>query len=186
MSTMSRRLLIGSSLFLLTSFPETSYAIGISENFPDKKAVIINNCPFIELSGFSFENRYESPRNGLHTDLSWKNTGNSAIIAFEVVIIMYDPFNRAIPTGGRWLIPGTDSANWAPLLPGHTGKDGLIDYSTQFVYTGFVYVRSARLSDGSIWTSDQKVVEAAIRAKLPEVKDFSTVNPQTTKDKDNT
>jgi hypothetical protein len=141
-------------------------------NFAGRKAVIINNAPFIELSGFSFENQYRDRRTRLITNLSWKNTGSNPITAFEVMILRYDPFNRPIRSGGSWMITGTDSANWAPLAPGANASDGLIAFNDEPVFTSIVFVRRARLEDGTVWSFNAQEVEKRIKQSLPEIKEF--------------
>lgn len=141
-------------------------------NFAGRKAVVINNAPFIELSGFSFENQYRDRRMRLITDLSWKNTGGKPITAFEVVILRYDPFNRPIRSGGSWMITGRDSANWTPLAPGATASDGLIAFNDEPVFTSIVFVRRARLEDGTVWAFNAQEVEKQIKQSLPEIKEF--------------
>ena|SRR6185312_10049823 len=166
-----------SLIFILLSPIILAQTLG-NENFPERKAYIINNCPFLELSGFSFINRYQNYRNALHTDLSWKNTGSKGITAFEVVVAYYDPFNRPLRQGGRWLVPGTNSADWRPLMPGKSATDGLIGYDAEYAFTAFAYVRTARLEDGTVWTFKEDEVIGKMRDQLPQIKDFSNVNPK--------
>ena len=81
-------------------------------NYPDRKAIIANVCPFVELSGFSFQNK------GSHfaTNISWKNIGRQPVTAFEIVILKYDAFDRRI-IGESWIVPGVNIADWRPLQP---------------------------------------------------------------------
>ena len=37
----------------------------IDTNFPDRKAIVINNAPFLELSGLNYANKYENRGSGL-------------------------------------------------------------------------------------------------------------------------
>jgi hypothetical protein len=144
-------------------------------NFNGRQAIIINNAPQqIELSEFKFENRTVSPGGlRLFTNLHWKNSSNKPITAFEIVILRYDPFNR------RWLITGNNITNWAPLMPGESSTDGL----GSSVMTSIVYVRAIRYEDGGVWTADIPGVEAAIRQRLPVLKDLGNVNPPITEQK---
>jgi hypothetical protein len=165
---------------ILTTGEAVAQAPANKMNFPGRKAYIVNNCPFIELSGFSFENKYERSNFRLQTNLSWRNRGNVGITAFEVVVAKYDPFNRPL-VGSRWFVPGHDSANYTPLMPGMQSSDGTSGLGSEHVYTGFAYVRAARLEDGTIWLFDQKKVEAEIQKLLPAIKDFSILNPPVAK-----
>jgi hypothetical protein len=101
-----RGILIGLVLTVLVIIPMAQAQM--KNNFVDRKTVVINNAPFLELSGFSFQNEYKDRRSGLNTNLAWKNIGKEPITVFEVVILRYDPFNRPIGGGGRWLITGNN------------------------------------------------------------------------------
>lgn len=146
-------------------------------NFKDRKAHVINNSPFLELSDFKFSNAFASSRFALSTDLKWKNIGTKPITAFEVVTMYYDPFNRPLRRGGRWLVPGTDSGNWTALAPGKTGSDGTRAYDTEHAFTAFVFVRSVRLDDGTVWTYDDNAVSEKIKALLPAIKEIGNLEP---------
>ena len=56
-------------------------------NYPNRKALIVNNCPFVELRDLSFKNLYEDRANRFHMDLKWKNISPQAIVAFEIVVL---------------------------------------------------------------------------------------------------
>ncbi|MAC89380.1 hypothetical protein [Maricaulis sp.] len=155
----------------------TSSALAQQLNYADRQAHLINNSPFIELFEFSFANEYRNRDYRLVTHLSWRNVGDSPITAFEVVIAYFDPFNRPVMSGGRWLIPGNNSGNWAPLEPGAESADGLIGHRAQDVFTAFVYVRAIRLENGTVWTFDEDEIRATIQQRLPEVRSFENVSP---------
>jgi hypothetical protein len=147
-------------------------------NFPDRRAVIINNAPEgIELSAFSFGNEYSRSSFRDVTRLKWKNVGQKPITAFEVIIRYYDPFNRPMNDGGRWMITGHDSANWTPLGSGETSGDGLIGFRSSEALTAMVYVRAIRFADGTVWTSNLSEVEQRLKRELPQLKDVGTLDP---------
>lgn len=146
-------------------------------NFSDRRSIIINNCPFIQLSDFNYHNAYDRSIMRLRTNLSWRNAGDQPIVAFEVVVLRYDPFNRPIYGGGRWLITGNNSADWRPLMPGRQSSDGLIGHDEQPVLTSVVYVRAARLADGAVWMFDEPAIEQRIREELPALHEIGDVNP---------
>jgi hypothetical protein len=54
--------------------------------------------------------------------LSWKNIGKQPVVAFEISILKYDPFDEPL-IGSRWVVNGKDSADWQPLAPGKSGQD---------------------------------------------------------------
>jgi hypothetical protein len=153
-------------------------------NFKNRQAVVINNAVgLLELNSFKFENSYRQSRVRLQTDLSWTNVSDKPISAFEVVILRYDPFNRPIPGGGRWLIPGKNSGDWSSLMPKETSEDGLIGYDDEPVMTAIAYVRAIRFENGNIWTADTRKVEQAIRSRLPVLKELGDVSPSLEKER---
>ena len=129
-----------------------------SINFHDRRAVVINSCPYIQLSDFMFENAWATPANRFHEELTWKNVGSQPVIAFEIVILKYDAFDRRL-VGTHWTVTGRNSADWSPLEPGQTDSDGLYGANVEKVFTEIAYVRNARLADGTVWTvSDQDLL----------------------------
>lgn len=145
-------------------------------NYPDRKALIINNCPYTELSGFSFENSYDSGSTRFNQSMKWKNVGKQALVAFEIVILKYDAFNRRL-IGTQWTVTGTDSANWKPLEVGQSGSDGTRELGEEEVYTGIAYVRLARLKDGTIWRASDTELLAHLHKVAPEIEEFGDVKP---------
>lgn len=148
-------------------------------NFAGRKPVIINNASeYLTLSGFTFENTYRDRSNRFVRNLRWTNSGAKPIIAFEVVMLFYDPFNRQISgSGGRWLVPGHNSANWSALTPGESDSDGLISLRDEDAFFGVAYVRAIRFDDGTVWTSNQTEVERSIRAELPQLREIGELEP---------
>src|SRR4030095_8301920 len=118
----------------------------------DRKAFVVNTCPFVELSKFSFGN-YDSDQGGtrFRQDLTWKNVGLQPLVAFEIVVLKYDAFDRRL-VGTRWTVTGHNSVDWTSLDVGQEAQDGTIGYSDEEVLTAVAYVRAARLSDGTVWT----------------------------------
>jgi hypothetical protein len=145
-------------------------------NFPDRRAYIVNNCPHIQLSNFSFENRYVDRATRFYQNLTWKNTGTQALAAFEVVVLKYDPFDRRM-IGTRWTVTGKNSADWTPLAPGDSSTDGTIGYGDEEVFTAVVYVRAARLGDGSVWTANEGLLVNELRKLGTGIHDFGDVKP---------
>lgn len=159
-------------LLLSTSLP----AAAQDSNFPDRKAVILNTCPHVELSNFSFANRYADRRTRFEQNLSWKNVGSQALAAFEVVVLKYDAFDQRV-IGTRWTVTGKNSADWRPLAVGDSGSDGTIGYGSEEVFTAIAYVRAARLSDGTVWRANEVEVMNSLRKFAPGIKDFGSVKP---------
>lgn len=151
-------------------------AVAQDSNFPDRKAVILNTCPHVELSNFSFANRYDGGRTRFEQSLSYKNVGSQALAAFEVVVLKYDAFDQRV-IGTRWTVTGKNSADWSPLAIGDFGADGTIGYGTEEVFTAIAYVRAARLADGTVWRANEVEVMNSLRKIAPGIKDFGSVKP---------
>jgi hypothetical protein len=141
-------------------------------NFADKKTILVDVCPFIQLSDFSIKN-YSDASN---TELSWTNTGSQPVIAFEIVILRYDPFDRRM-VGDRILVTGTDSANWKPLVPGARGSDGVRMRGSDTTYTAVAYVRLARLADGTIWSVNDLKLASEIKKAIKDPGDLKPDAP---------
>lgn len=145
-------------------------------NFPNRKAIIVNVCPFVELSQFSFQNRFAQGRTRFETSLSWKNVGSQPIAAFEIVVLKYDAFDRRL-IGERWTVTGVDSGDWRPLQPGAQGSDGTFGATAENVFTGIAYVRVARLKDDTIWTVNEAQLTAELKKVVPGIKDLGDLKP---------
>lgn len=109
-------------------------------------------------------------------NLSWKNVGTQPIVAFEVVVLKYDPFNQR-QIGTRWVITGHDSADWTPLGPGDHGSDGTRGLGEEEVLTAIAYVRAARLADGTVWIVDDRHLVDELKKLVPEFREFGDVKP---------
>jgi hypothetical protein len=145
-------------------------------NFPNRKALIVNNAPAVELSDFSFKNVYNQGSTRFEQDMKWKNISTQAITAFEIVVLKYDPFGRRL-IGSRWTVTGKNSADWSPLPPGASDGDGTRGYGDEEVFTAIAYVRNVRLADGTIWTANDTDLLSRLRKALPEFKDFGDLKP---------
>ena len=176
---MRRYLMIMMSVVFMSGvFPAAAENLAEKQNYPSRKAIIINNAfPIITLKNFEFSNEYRDRSTKLITTLYWTNSGEKDIVAFEVVVLYFDPFNRQMIQSGRWLNPGHDSANWTPLKPGESDGDATIGYAASDAFTALVYVRAVRLSDGTVWTSNQLQVEQRIKTLLPQLKEVGTLDP---------
>ncbi len=145
-------------------------------NYPDRKPLIVNNCPHVRLSNFSFENRYERSSYRFVQCMAWTNTGGQPIVAFEIVILRYDAFNERI-NGASWIVTGINGENWTPLNPGYMGSDITIGSGAEEVFTGIAYVRAVRLKDGTIWRADAEELLKELRKVAPDIENYGDVNP---------
>jgi hypothetical protein len=144
-------------------------------NFPDRKALTVDNCPYVRLSSFSFENRYERVGYRSAQSMAWTNVGGQSVIAFEIVILKYDAFNERT-NGVRWTITGFNSQNWLPLNPGYTGFDTVFGLTTEEAFTCIAYVRSVRLKDGTVWRADTKELLVKLHEIAPDITAFGALN----------
>jgi hypothetical protein len=163
-------------MVLVGVFTSTAHGQGIDSNYADRRTFIVNSSPYVELSEFSFQNRYADRRTRFETKMSWKNIGTQPLTAFEIVIIKYDAFNRRL-IGERWTVTGTNSANWKPLAVGASSGDGTIGFGEELVFTAIAYVRAARLPDGSVWEVNPSQLLTALRKEVPGFKDFGKLEP---------
>ena len=147
-------------------------AIAQDNNYPDRRPIIANACPFVELSGFSFQNQ------GGHfaTNMSWKNIGRQPVTAFEIVILKYDAFDRRI-IGESWTVTGVNSADWRPLQPGDRSTNGIMGPNQEEVFTAFAYVRTVRLADNIVWTVNGGQLNNELRKVSPGIRDFGELAP---------
>lgn len=145
-------------------------------NYPDRRALILNTSPHVELSNFRFQNRYADRRDRFEQDLSWKNISSQPLVAFEVVVLKYDAFDQRV-IGSRWTVNGKNSADWKPLQPGESSADGTRGFGSEEVYTAIAYVRSARLADGTVWRVSEVELAKQLRQVSPGIKDFGSMRP---------
>ena len=146
-------------------------------SYPDSKALIDNNCPYVKLTNFWFENRYERNSCRFVQSMTWTNIGGQPIVAFEIVILRYDAFNQRI-NGLSWTITGSDSDNWMPLQPGYMGSDMTFGSTVEEVFTSIAYVRAVRLKDGTIWRANAQQLLERLRKVAPDIEQFGNVNPE--------
>ena len=154
----------------------TSSARTQDSNFPDRKAIVLNVCPHVEISKFSFQNRYADRRNRFEQNMSWKNVSNQLLTAFEIVILKYDAFDQRV-IGSRWTVTGKNSGDWRPLASGESGADGTIGFGIEEVFTAIAYVRSARLGNGTVWRVNETQLISELRKVAPGIREFGNVNP---------
>jgi hypothetical protein len=168
------RLLIAACLIGFVAWPADAGAES-GNNFADRQQVAINNCPVLSLSNFWIANTLYTRHYHLAANLAWKNVGSQPITAFEIGLVYFDPFNRRLPSGGRWLVPGKDSAHWTVLRPGDMGNDKFTSGRQEYVFSAFAFVADVRFADGSVWTFDPDSVRAEIQKALPAITDFGAL-----------
>jgi len=141
------------------------------DNYPDRKAVVLNVCPYVELSNFGFQNRYADRSNRFEQSMTWRNIGSQPLVAFEIIILKYDAFDQRV-IGSRWTVTGKNSADWRPLAPGDSGNDGTIGYGSEEVFTGIAYVRLARLADGTVWKVNDAQLLSELKKVAPGIREY--------------
>jgi hypothetical protein len=143
--------------------------------YPDREAVVVNNCPYIQLKNFFFDNRYERSSYRFVQSMVWTNVGGQSIVAFDIVVLKYDAFNERI-NGNRWTVTGNNSQNWKPLDPGYTATDMTFSQGPEEVFTGIAYVRAVRFKNGTIWRANPKDVLEQLRKAVTEIENFGDLN----------
>jgi hypothetical protein len=148
-------------------------------NFPDRKAIVLDVCPHVKITSFTFENTLEgrttSSRNSF--TYGWKNVGTLPVLAFEIVTLKYDPFDEPL-LGTRTLIAGKNSADFTPLQPGQESGDGMSGYGHVHVLTAIAYVRAVRFTDGTMWRADPSIVAAEVKKAAPRIKEAGPLVPE--------
>lgn len=147
-----------------------------NDNFPNRKAILVNSCPFILLEGFDFKNALDGRLTRFTTEMRWTNTGSQPVVAFEIVVLKYDPFDQRL-RGTRWTVTGTNSADWRPLGPGGIGGDSARSFEPEAVMTAIAYVRRARLADGTQWHVPEADLLQRLQQAAPFLKDFGSIRP---------
>lgn len=159
--------------------PPTEHQAGL--NYSGRRAISLNDSPYLVITGFSFENFDRRRENGTRTEghrfhFQWTNTGTQPIVAFEVVTLLYDPFNEPLP-GRRWIVGGHNHKDFSPLVPGESSQDVLTGPGHLQAYTAVAYVRTVRLSDGRIWRVNESVLVRELKRKVPNVDDVGPLVP---------
>lgn len=147
-----------------------------NSNFPDRRAVILNVSPHVEIIDFSFANTFSDRRTRFRQNATWKSTAQQPIVAFEMVVMKFDAFDDRL-VGTRWTVTGKDSADWRPLQPGATSTDGTIGIGSEEVYTAMIYVRAVRLADGTIWRANMSQVLAEAQKQVPGMRGLGNMEP---------
>lgn len=154
----------------------SSRSVLAAQNYPDRHAYMVNTCPHVEITSFSFENQDRGRDARFVENFAWKSTAAQPIVAFEIVVLKYDAFNERM-IGSRVAIQGTDSANWSPLPPGKSSSDGTIGFRTEDVFTGIAYVRRVRLSEGTVWRADESRLLPELKKVAPNISNPGSLAP---------
>jgi len=151
-------------------------SVHAAQNYPDRKEYIVNICPFVEIMGFSFENRDRDRRTQFQANYTWRSTAQQPIIAIEMVMLKYDAFDDRL-IGSRVTIQGKNSVDWSPLQPGEKSSDGTISLRDEDVFTGIVYVRKVRLADGTVWRADETRLMTELKKVAPGIRNPGSLAP---------
>lgn len=161
--------LFGATLFFTTM-------VNGAQNYPDRKAYVINICPHVEITNFSFGNQDRDRRTQFVTNYSWRSTAQQPIVAFEIVMLKYDAFDERL-IGTRFAVQGRNSVDWSPLAPGESSSDGGIGFRDEDVFTGIAYVRKVRLADGTVWRVDESKLLADLKKVAPAIRNPGNLAP---------
>ena len=157
---------------------------GQNYNFPNRKAIMLDTCPFVKLTEFRWDNFTDKRTYASKHEFrfAWTNVGEQVLVAFEIVTLKYDPFDRPM-LGSRMTVTGRSSADFTPLPPGQSSSDGFSGYGHTDTFTGIAYIRSARLADGTVWQVDEAQLKAAIKKALPTLREYGPLVPETKTEK---
>lgn len=152
------------SLILATLALAVTSAVAQDYDYPTRRPLIVNVCPALKIESFTFKNAKT-----FQASFSWANVGTKDIVAFELKVLRYDPFNRAIAPA-RTQFPGHNSADYTPLKPGDKDNDGAswAEFQGQ-TFSAFAYVNAVRFGDGTVWHADPKEVAESMRKQAPEI-----------------
>ena len=152
--------------------------------FPKPQSDHARYLPFVKLTEFRWDNFTEKRTYASKQEFkfAWTNIGDQALVAFEIVTLKYDPFDRPM-LGSRMTVTGRSSADYRPLPPGQSSSDGFYGYGHTDTFTGIAYVRSARLADGTVWQIDEAQLKAAIKKALPTLREYGPLVPETKTEK---
>jgi hypothetical protein len=164
---------LGPSLLVVTLLAGAALALEATTP-PTRRTFLVNVCPFVELSNFSIESEDGTDR--FQQKMAWRNVGPKPLVAFEIAIVKYDPFDRRL-LGSRWVVIGTNGEDRTPLKPGDASQDGLAGAGEGEVFTAIAYVRAARLSDGTIWRVNDRELAAHLAKLKSGIKEFGTLAP---------
>jgi hypothetical protein len=122
----------------------------------------------MKLSKFGYGNEYSDRAERFKENFTWENIGTKDIEAFELVVLKYNPFNEQVMRS-RILFPGHNSARYAPLKPKEVDADGTTSLGSEDVFTGVLYVRAIRFTDGTIWRANPADVLSSIKKQVPDL-----------------
>lgn len=162
---------------LLVLVVQAGTALGQQYSFPTRRQMVANVCPHLKITSFSFTNVYERSMERFKTEYSWENIGEKEIVAFEIVVIKYDPFNRQL-IGSRTIFPGHNSATYKALKPKESDSDGGYNLGSEDVYTAYAYIRSIRFSDDTIWNANPADIIASIKKQTPDILEPGPLVPE--------
>lgn len=164
---------------LLLGVAVSSFAQQLSDfNWSDRRQIIANVCPDIKITSFTFGSAYERIGGDRFVSrYAWENIGQKEIVAFELVILRYDPFNRP-QIGVVSIFPGHNSATYKPLKPGESDSDGGSSLGDDKIYTAVVYIRNVRFSDNTIWSAASADVVKSIKTQVPDILEVGPLAPE--------
>jgi hypothetical protein len=146
-------------------------------NFGDRRALIVAECPFVELTGFAFRNVADGQGWFFEESLAWRNTSPQAVIAVEVAILKYDAYNRREPVVD-WSLKGHGANDWTPLGAGEGSRDATRAAGADDAYTEIAWVRRVRLQDGTIWDANEADVLRDAHRAAPDIRDLGELRSE--------
>lgn len=174
-----RQALFSSSAVALVALLVPALCFSEGFGFPDRKAIVLDSSPHVKINSFSFGNGIR--RGTLDWENSfvyeWTNVSVQPVIAFELVTLKYDPFDKPM-RGSLFLVPGRKASDFRSLEPGETNGDRITSYGLTHTLTAIAYIRTVRLKDGTVWRADPSVVAAEVKKAVPYIKDAGPLVPE--------
>jgi len=132
------------------------------DQYDSRRAIIVNVCPHVKLLDF----RWNIIGGERTNDFNWSGTSDSPVIAFEIVLVRFDPFNRQLISEGT-IFPGHERSE--PLKKDEHDSSGTKIRFSDNVYTQIAYVSNVRLADGTLWRANFDDVVKSIAAQVPDI-----------------
>jgi hypothetical protein len=147
-------------------------------NYASRAALVADICPHLKIVAFSVGNSLDGPGYSptFREEFTWQNTGQKDIIALELGVLKWDPFNEAM-IGSRLILPGRTDGGYRVLKPGEKDSDAALDYGHEHTYTAIGYVNRIRFGDGSVWTSDPVDLAREVKRLAPQVLGLGRLEP---------
>lgn len=151
-----------------------------STKLPGARSLILQSCPALELTSYEWDLKEDRISERCRRYFGWKNTSEREIVAVQVIVLRFDPFNRSmLPM--RLIAGGAAGQNMLKV----GASSFAVTYDLGFdvsEYTSIAFVSDVRFSDGSRWEFSEQSVLALLKKAAPELETPSSWRPPIRKD----